>query len=140
MDVAPFSGAAAAVSDTALQRTGDVTVTPDGLAFGHGMNVSTETLGARDGASVIASGGPAYQDMAPDIADIELRWIGSVSAMGEGAATPSLCADDAIAHYVALMRDGDGSHLFLAVFSGDDEPGPAASDSAVCGAYAYEIE
>jgi hypothetical protein len=134
-ELGALTGRFNAASDTARSLTGGVAIAHDGLAFDKGAMLSTRAAGVRHGWELIGRDGDTFAAAAVGPGDlrIELRRVNSSQSL-RGA--PSLCG----AHtpsYVAIAYEAQRSNVTLLVFTGDEQPGPEATQSALCGAFAY---
>ena len=131
----PLIGEFRAESDTARISTGNVSIERGGLLFDKGVVLFTRTLEPRRGENLIARDGDSYAAVAVGPAEltIELRRVTQQSLSG-GAV--GLC-NGAPPTYVALAYQERATAITLLVFSGDEPPGPAATQSRVCATYGY---
>lgn len=132
---APLIGAYRAASDTARQRTGDIAIERGGLVFAKGIILYTRALNPRRGYELTAREGDSYAALAvgPGELNVELRRI-SEQVLPHGVM--GLCGADAPS-YAALAYEARAASVTLMVFSGDEPPGPQATQSRLCGAFAY---
>lgn len=131
----PLTGRYRAVSDTAQAITGGVTIERGGLIFDKGAVIYTRTLNPRRGADRIARDGDSYAAVAvgPGELTIELRRVREQAVTGGaqglcGAQTPT---------YVALAYQERATSVTVLVFSGEEPPGPQATQSQLCATFAY---
>ena len=129
-----YTGGYKPASDNAHTLTGGVSVQPGGLMFDGGAVLYTRTLEPRAGADAIAPSGDTYAAIAlgPAEMEIELRRVIDMSQT-----TPLRACGAARPTYVALAYSERATRLAVLIFSGDEPPGPHASDSALCGVFAY---
>jgi len=144
----PFwKGAFAPVSDTAESGPGDLTFAfagfgrPGALQFSRGLVLQTRPLSQPGIAQAYGRDGPeTWGDLLglPETAQIEVRQV-TASAAPSGAAP--LCPGGAPTHVVIGVRPGldhPGS-IALALFAGEEPPGPKARASTACGVFDYAI-
>ncbi len=131
----PLLGAFRAASDTARQRTGDVVIERGGLVFAKGIILYTRALDPRRGHDLTARNGDSYAAIAvgPAELNVELRRV-SEQALPPGFT--GLCGADAPT-YAALAHEARATSVTLMVFAGEEPPGPRATQSRLCGAFAY---
>lgn len=125
-----------AASDSARQHTGDVSIERGGLVFAKGVVLYTRVLDPRRGSDLIARDGDSYAAAAlgPSDLTIELRRVTEQSVQ-EGAR--GLCGDER-PQYVALAYESvRAAEVTLLAFAGEEPPGPSATQSRVCAAFAY---
>ncbi len=122
-------------SDTALHYTGGVTVERAGLVFDKGAVLYTRALDPRSGYDLTALGGDSYAAivLGPSDLTIELRRV-TQQVLREGA--PSLCGEDR-PEYVALAYEARARRVTLLVFTGEEPPGPRATQSRLCATFGY---
>jgi hypothetical protein len=121
-----------AASETARAATGDVGVERAGLIFANGAALYTRTLEPRRGGDLTTRAGDSYAALAVGSAELQVelrRVLDTVAADG-------VCAGGAPS-YVALVHEERPSSFTLLVFSGDEAPGPRATESRLCARYAY---
>ena len=125
-----------AASETARNFTGDLAIEPDALRFAKGAALSTRTLTPRAADQLTAHGGDSYATIAVSSGDLEVEVRAIVSQrLSQGA--PSLCQNDWMPSYAALVYGRRDMRVTVILFSGSDEPGPDARESRVCATYAY---
>lgn len=131
----PLDGRYEAASDTALHFTGGVAIERAGLMFDKGAILYTRVLEPRRGYDVIARGGDSYAAVAVGPGDlvVELRRV-TGQTLREGA--PSLCGEER-PQYVALAYEPRAASVTMLVFSGEEPPGPRATQSRLCATYGY---
>ena len=131
----PLLGAYRAASDTARQRTGDVAIERGGLVFAKGIILYTRALNPRRGYDLTAHNGDTYAAIAvgPGELNVELRRV-SEQVLPRGVA--GLCGAEAPT-YAALAHEARATSVTLMVFTGEEPPGPRATQSRLCGAFAY---
>jgi hypothetical protein len=124
-----------AASDTARNLTGNLAIERGGLLFERGVILYTRTLAPRRGSDLIARDGDSYAAVAVDQSDlrVELRRV-TEEILSDGGR--SLCGEDTAA-YVAILHTDRVTEVKLLVFAGSEPPGPNATNSRLCGAYAY---
>lgn len=125
-----------AASDSARQVTGDVSIERGGLVFAKGVVLYTRTLDPRRGGDLIARDGDSYAAAAlgPSDLTVELRRV--VEQTVEHGAR-GLCGEERL-QYVALAYDPDrAAEVTLLAFAGEEPPGPSATQSRVCAAFAF---
>lgn len=124
-----------AVSDSARVVTGSLSIERGGLIFDKGATLFTRVLNPRSGADPIARDGQTYAIAAVGSSDlrIELRRV-TQQSLTRGA--KALC-EGAEPTYVALAYKSRMTNVTMLVFSGEEAPGPNATQSAVCATYAY---
>jgi hypothetical protein len=129
------TGEMGAMSNTAMSLTGSLTVTPTALNFENGFAAQTQTLALVDATTPIAAGGESFAATAPGPTSLRVE-IRRITA----PAPAQLCGGSPAATYVALASDEPITALTLIVFSGADQPGPQAHDSAVCATFMYGVD
>jgi hypothetical protein len=134
---AALTGRYRALSDTAQAITGNVTIEHGGLIFDKGVVIYTRTLNPRRGADLIARNGDSYAAVAvgPGELTIELRRVREQALTG-GA--QGLCAPQTPT-YVALAYQERATSVTVLVFSGEEPPGPQATQSQLCATFAYAV-
>lgn len=122
-------------SDTALHFTGALVIERAGLVFDKGAILYTRVLEPRRGYDLTAFGGDSYAAIAlgPSDLTVELRRV-TQQVLREGA--PSLCGEDR-PHYVALVHEARARTVTVLVFTGDEPPGPRATQSRLCATFGY---
>lgn len=130
-----LSGEYKATSNTARHIAGDVMIERGGLRFSSGVILYTRVLNPRRGGDVIAKGGDTYAAAAlgPGNLTIELR---RVTEQVVPADRVGLCGAQA-PQYIALAYEERATSVTLLVFSGDEPPGPDATQSRVCASFRY---
>jgi len=133
---AALTGRFNAASATARSVTGGVAIEHDGMAFDKGAMLATRNAGLRHGWQLIARDGDTFASAAVGSGDlaVELRRVSSSQALRRA---PVLCGTRQPS-YVAIAYGPQRSNVTLLVFAGDEEPGPEATDSILCGVYAYD--
>lgn len=133
-EMAPILGQFKAASEDARALLGDVGVERAGLIFANGGALYTRTFASRRGDELSAAGGRTFAAIASGVPDmqVELRRVIDTTEL------EALCGDEP-ASYVALAHDARGARFSLLVFSGDEAPGPAATQSRLCASYAYAL-
>jgi hypothetical protein len=125
-----------AASETARNFTGDLAIEPDALRFAKGAALATRALAPRGADQLVARGGDSFAAIAVSSGDLQVEVRAIVSQrLSQGA--PSLCQNDWMPSYVALVFGQRDMRVTVILFSGADEPGPNATDSRVCATYAY---
>jgi hypothetical protein len=134
----PPEGSFVAVSTTAMGITGDMTLSPGEIAFAEGQLLATEPAGPIGLTTPVDRSGDSFAKtmVLPMSLAIELRRV-TAAASATGATPQALCGD-ATPTYVALAWDTPVSAVSVAVFSGAQAPGPDATDTVLCGVFAYE--
>lgn len=129
------SGHYNAASNTARGITGDVSVERGGVLFASGVVLFTRTLDPRSGGDVISRDGDSFAAAAlgPGDLSIELRRV-TEQTVPQGRV--GLCGEDDV-EYVALAYDEHAHIMTLLAFSGDEAPGPEATQSRVCASFGY---
>lgn len=124
-----------ASSNTARGITGDVAIERGGLRFGSGVILYTRALAPRSGNDLIARGGDSYAAAAvgPGDLTIELRRI-TDQTVPDGVV--GLCGATR-PQYIALAYEPRATSVTMIVFSGDEPPGPDATQSHICATFAY---
>lgn len=132
---APLLGEYRAASDTACKHTGDVAIERGGLVFAKGVILYTRALRPRRGYDLVAVEGDSFAAIAVGPADlsVELRRV-TEQALSGGAS--GLCGADAPT-YVALAYEERAAAVTMMVFAGEEPPGSGATQSRLCGAFAY---
>ena len=130
-----LTGEFRAASDTARSVTGNLSLERGGLIFDKGVVLYTRILTPRRALERIAREGDSYAAILVSPADIaiDLRRVTEQTLTG-GAA--SLCGDDE-PDYVAIAHEERATSVTVLVFAGDEPPGPNATQSRLCGAFAY---
>lgn len=125
-----------AASETARNFTGDLAIEPDSLRFSKGAALATRALTPRAADQLTAHGGDSFATIAVSSGDLEVEVRAIVSQrLSQGA--PSLCQNDWMPSYAALVYGQHDMRVTVILFSGSDEPGPEARNSRVCATYAY---
>ncbi|HVV32495.1 MAG TPA: hypothetical protein VHC73_04635 [Vitreimonas sp.] len=125
-----------AASETARNFTGDLAIEPEALTFAKGAALATRTLAPRAADQLASRGGDSFAAIALSSGDLDVEVRAIVSQrLRQGA--PSLCQNDWMPSYAALVYGRRDMRVTLILFSGADEPGPDAHDSRVCATYAY---
>lgn len=125
-----------ALSQTARNFTGDVTLRGGQLIFAKGAALETRPLARREPAEPMSQGGPSFATAAlgpPDVV-VELRGV-VAQTLTQGA--PSLCPNGDTPTYVALLYGQRSTRVTLMVFNGAEPPGETASKSWLCASYVY---
>jgi hypothetical protein len=124
-----------AASETAREATGNVSIERGGLIFDRGVVLYTRALNPRAAHERIARDGDSYAAVLVSSGElpIELRRITEQTLTG-GA--QGLCGDDRPT-YVAIANEERSSYLIVLVFSGDEPPGPDATESQLCARFKY---
>ncbi|WP_135210211.1 hypothetical protein [Vitreimonas flagellata] len=130
-----LSGRYVAASDTARYYTGDLSIERAGLMFSKGAILYTRTLEPRRGYDLTAQAGDSYAAIAVGTADlhVELRRVTDVT-LREGA--PSLCGDDR-PEYAALVYEERATRVTVLVFTGEEPPSSAATQSRLCATFGF---
>ncbi|MFT3726610.1 MAG: hypothetical protein QM759_02145 [Terricaulis sp.] len=125
-----------AASETARTFTGDLAIEPDALRFAKGAALATRTLSSRAADQLAARGGDSFATIAVSSGDLQVEVRAIVSQrLSQGA--PSLCQNDWMPSYAALVYGQHDMRVTVILFSGVDEPGPNATHTRVCATYAY---
>jgi hypothetical protein len=124
-----------AASDTARSVTGNLSLERGGLIFDKGVVLYTRTLTPRQALERVARDGDSYAAILVSPGDlvIDLRRVTEQTLTG-GA--QSLCGEDEPA-YVAIAQEDRATTVTVLVFAGEEPPGPNATASRLCGAFAY---
>lgn len=124
-----------AASETARQGTGNLSLERGGLIFDRGVVLYTRSLNPRAAHERIARDGDSYAAVLVSSGElpIELRRVTEQTLTG-GAT--GLCGD-ARPTYVAIANEERSSYLIVLVFSGDEPPGPDATESQLCARFKY---
>ncbi len=124
-----------AASDTARQLTGDVAIERGGLVFTKGVVLYTRGLEGRRGYDLVARDGDTYAALAVGAGEmiVDLRRVVE-QTLAPGAR--GLCGDEA-PRYLALGYEARAASVTMMVFAGEEAPGPNATQSRLCGAFAY---
>lgn len=130
-----ISGAYRAASDSARSLTGDLAIERGGLMFDRGVVLYTRTLAPRRGHDRVALDGDSYASIVVGPADlmVELRRI-TEQTLAPGA--QGVCGADAPG-YAALVYEERATAVTVLVFGGAEPPGPDATQSWLCGRFAY---
>jgi hypothetical protein len=130
-----ITGEYRAASDTARSLTGNLSLERGGLIFDKGVVLYTRVLMPRQALERVSRDGDSYAAILVSPADvvIDLRRVTEQTLTG-GAA--SLCGDDEPG-YVAIAHEERATTVTVLVFAGDEPPGPNATESRLCGAFAY---
>lgn len=136
---APLLGAYKAQSETARAVTGNVRIERAGLLFANGVTLYTRTLDPRRGHDLIAQGGESFAAAVVGASDVlvELRRVNQQVIAADAAAIHGACESAEPPRYVALVYEPPGHSLTLIVFTGDEAPGPEATQSHVCAIYGF---
>ena len=139
--VAPAAllGAFKAQSETARAVTGNVRIERAGLSFAHGVTLYTRELDPRRGHDLIARGGASYAAAVVGASDVvvELRRVNQQVIAPDASAIHGACDNAEPPRYVALVYEPPGHSVTLIVFTGDEPPGPEATQSRVCAVYGF---
>jgi hypothetical protein len=132
-----LTGRFSATSDAARQVTGDLVIERGGLVFDSGEILYTRVLNPRRGVDPISRDGASYAALSGMRGEVvvELRRI-TEQTVREGGA--GVC-HDARPAYAALVHETSGQSLMLLVFEGEEPPGPQATESRLCGTYAFAV-
>jgi len=124
-----------AASNTARTITGDVSLERGGLLFASGVVLFTRTLEPRRGGDVMARGGDSYAAAAlgPGDLRVELRRVVEQTVP---ANRTGLCGEERV-RFVALTYEERATSVTLLVFSGEEAPGPMATQSRLCATFSY---
>jgi hypothetical protein len=130
-----LTGEYRAASDTARSLTGNLSLERGGLIFDKGVVLYTRALMPRQAFERIARDGDSYAAILVSSGElaIDLRRVTEQTLTG-GAS--SLCGDDEPG-YVAIAHEERATSLTVLVFAGEEPPGPTATQSRLCGAFAY---
>lgn len=124
-----------AASDTARNITGNVAFERAGIVFDSGVVLYTRVLSPRPAHERMSSQGESYAAAAlrpPDVT-VELR---RVTEEISASRSRRPCGGERTS-YVALIYEGRASNVTLLAFAGDQPPGPSATQSRLCAAFAY---
>lgn len=132
-----LTGEYRAASDTARNVTGNLALERGGLIFDKGVVLYTRALLPRQAFERISRDGDTYAAIlvSPGDVVIDLRRVTEQTLTG-GA--QGLCGDDEPG-YVAIAAEEDATALTVLVFAGEEPPGPDATASRLCGAFAYAV-
>jgi hypothetical protein len=124
-----------AASDNACKQTGDVAIERGGLVFAKGVILYTRALRPRRGYDLVAAEGNSFAAIAlgPAGLSVDLRRVTEQTLSG-GA--EGLCGADAPT-YIALAYEERAASVTMMVFAGEEPPGSGATQSRLCGAFAY---
>lgn len=132
-------GSFAAVSNTAMSVTGDLTLASDKLRFALDQEYATGPVRAVRADSVYADG-DSWADLfgiSPET-PIEIRTV-NAEKTGAKARNGGLCGNDK-ADFVAIAVKAAGTAdalLLLSAFKGGTAPGQGAPADRLCGTYTY---
>lgn len=130
-----LTGQYRAASETAREVTGNLSLERGGLIFDRGVVLYTRALMPRQAFERVSRDGDSYAAILVSPGDlvIDLRRV-TEQTVADGAR--SLCGDDEPS-YVAIAAEESATSVTVLVFAGDEPPGPTATESRYCGAYAY---
>lgn len=130
-----LTGQYRAASDTARNLTGNLSLERGGLVFDNGVVLYTRALIPRRALERVSRDGDTYAAIlvSPGDVMIDLRRV-TEQTLADGAV--SLCGEDAPG-YIAIAQKERATSLTVLVFAGDEPPGPSATTSRLCGAFAY---
>ena len=130
-----ITGEYRAASETARAATGNLSIERGGLIFDRGVVLYTRALNPRAAHERIARDGDSYAAVLVSSGElpIELRRITEQTLTG-GA--QGLCGGERPT-YVAIANEERSSYLIVLVFSGDEPPGPDATESQLCARFKY---
>lgn len=136
---APLMGAYKAQSETARAVTGNVRIERAGLSFANGVTLYTRELNPRRGHDLIARGGASYAAAVVGASDVvvELRRVNQQVIAPNAAAIHGACETAEPPRYLALVYEPPGHSVTLIVFTGEEPPGPDATQSRVCAIYGF---
>jgi hypothetical protein len=136
---APLLGAYKAQSETARAVIGNVRIERAGLAFANGVTLYTRDLNPRRGHDLIARGGESYAAAVVGASEIvvELRRVNQQVIAPNASAIHGACDTAEPPRYVALVYEPPAHNVTLIVFTGDEAPGPEATQSRVCAIYGF---
>lgn len=136
---APLMGAYKAQSETARAVTGNVRIERAGLAFANGVTLYTRELNPRRGHDLIARGGESYAAAVVGASDVvvELRRVNQQVIAADASAIHGVCESAEPPRYVAIVYEPPAHNVTLIVFTGDEAPGPDATQSRVCAVYGF---
>ncbi|GAM99242.1 hypothetical protein U91I_02887 [alpha proteobacterium U9-1i] len=135
----PLLGAFKAQSETARAVTGNVRVERGGLLFANGVTLYTRGLEPRRGHDRIARGGESYAAAVVGSSNVvvELRRVNQQVISPDAAAIHGACDTAEPPRYLAIVYEPPARTMKLIVFTGDEAPGPDATDSRVCAIYGF---
>jgi hypothetical protein len=130
-----LTGEYRAASDTARDLTGNLSLERGGLIFDKGIVLYTRALAPRPALERIARDGDSYAAVLVSSGEvpIELRRVTEQTLTG-GAA--GLCGQEQPT-YIAIANEERSAYLILLVFSGQEPPGPQATQSSLCARFKY---
>ena len=130
-----LSGQYRPISTIARAATGELSIQRGGLIFENGVVLYTRTLEPRVATERTSRDGMTYLALVSGSAEnsVELRRI--TEAVTAQDSEP-ICAGDRPS-YAALVFDRRGEHLTLLVFTGDEPPGPDATQTTLCATLRY---
>ncbi|MBB3890257.1 hypothetical protein GGQ61_000954 [Phenylobacterium haematophilum] len=137
--VVGLEGAYAAISNTAVGVTGDLTASAGTLRFAQGQSYRLEGVSTLKGARAYASTQGSFAGLidVPDTADLSLF---KVMAEDPGKArNGGLCGATPTTYLVTYVGvDGSGAAgLFVIAFSGQAAPGANSPEAELCGTFMY---
>jgi hypothetical protein len=124
-----------AASDTARDLTGNLSLERGGLIFDKGVVLYTRALMPRQAFERVARDGDSYAAILVSSGElaIDLRRVTEQTLTGSAI---SLCGEEAPG-YVAIAQEERATSITVLVFAGEEPPGPNATQSRLCGAFAY---
>ncbi len=137
--IQPLLGAFKAQSETAHAVTGDVAIERAGLIFDNGVTLYTRELNARRGHDLIKRDGESYAAAAVGPSDlvVELRRVTQQVIAADAPAIHGACETAEPPEYLAVLYEPPAYTITVIVFTGNDAPGPEATDSRVCAIYGF---
>jgi hypothetical protein len=132
-----LTGLFGATSTTAMGVTGDLAVTPERVTLTKGEQLDTGTAREIPTTALIAAGGKSFAEtyVGPVGLTLELRKVTATTV--QDGTTPQKVCGDAPVTYVAFAYDTARTAVTMLAFSGEEEPGDAATKSNLCGTFSY---
>lgn len=123
------------VSPTARATTGELSIQRAGLIFENGVVLYTRTLEPRAATERTSRDGMSYLALTTGSSalSVELRRVTEAVVAHE---SEPLCGGERPS-YVALVLDRRGQQLTILVFTGDEPPGPDATQTTLCATLRY---
>jgi len=134
-ETSSLEGVYRAASESARTATGTLSIERGGLMFDKGVILYTRTLEPRRAYDRVARDGDSYAAIVVGAGDalVELRRV-TEQTLSQGAS--SLCGAEEPG-YAALVYEQRATAVTVLVFTGEEPPGPEATESRLCGTFAY---
>lgn len=134
-----IQGPFAAMSNTAMGITGDMSITNETVSFMNGILLRTahaETYSAYDPMNV---SGELFDAAAPgdESRTVDVRRVSAQEITDDERSQGGLCGRGNPPSYVALVSDSPITTISIIAYTGADAPGRNATNSQVCAVFAY---